>query len=39
MRLSLDIEMAPTEAGTRLTMALGLEPRWFMVPFNPSSGP
>lgn len=34
MRLSLDIELAPIEAGTRLTMALGLEPRWFMVPFN-----
>lgn len=34
MRPSLDIELAPIEAGARLTTTLGLEPGWFMVPFN-----
>lgn len=34
MRIPLDIELTPTMKGTRLTMTLGLEPRWFLVPVN-----
>lgn len=34
MRMPLDIELAPTDGGTRLTITLGLEPRWFLAPVN-----
>jgi len=34
MRIDLNIELNPTEAGTRLTMTLALRPRWFLAPVN-----
>ncbi|MBI4261025.1 MAG: hypothetical protein HY658_10705 [Actinobacteria bacterium] len=34
MTARLEIELAPTEGGTRLTLAIDLRPRWFLAPVN-----
>lgn len=34
MQMPLDIELQPVEGGTRLTITLGLKPRWFLAPVN-----
>ena len=34
MRMPLEIELAPADAGTRLTITFGLHPRWFLAPVN-----
>ena len=34
MRMDLEIELTPTNGGTRLTMTFGLKPRWYIAPVN-----
>ena len=34
MRFHLDIRIAPSGAGSRLTQTLDLKPRWYMVPMS-----
>ncbi len=32
--MNLEIELTPTDDGTRVTQTLGMEPRWYLVPVN-----
>ncbi len=34
MRIHLDIDLAPGEGGTTLTLKVALEPRWFIAPVS-----
>lgn len=34
MRLPLDIELTPTDGGTRLTIKLAMKPRWYLAPVS-----
>ena len=34
MTLDLEIELTPTDGGTRLTQTLVLKPRWYLAPVN-----
>ncbi|GMQ86000.1 MAG: hypothetical protein BMS9Abin07_1571 [Acidimicrobiia bacterium] len=32
--MNLEIDLAPTDGGTRVTQTLSMEPRWYLVPLN-----
>ncbi len=34
MTMDLDVDLTPTDAGTRLTITVGFKPRWYMAPVN-----
>jgi hypothetical protein len=34
MKIDISIDLMPTRAGTRLTIAVALRPRWFLAPVN-----
>ncbi len=34
MTMPLDVELTPTEGGTRLTIAISMKPRWFLAPVS-----
>lgn len=34
MTMDLEIQLTPTDGGTRLTQTLNMKPRWYLVPVN-----
>ena len=34
MTMTLEIELTPTDGGTRFTQTLGMKPPWYLVPVN-----